>query len=337
VMSDASDDPVAEAVRAAATAQRHSGSGRSQASPAGDEHEGVWQTLGSHLSHEIKIALSAAGRAEVAESDANFVMATNQANAIAHTLRAYAAYRAQPWLDDDGRPVEIPAIDLGNPVAGQAELMIRLTANEPLTRPATNADWIDPLINLTSTAAMASGPTLRLAGPISEAAAGGMEIPAAGSEILIGKSGFRGIGEFTDAVTKKYQQLYDQHYAGTLQLVSRNLIPNDPFVIGGRTDALARVDPRDWLQNFEGINEGPGQIIQVNRRLHDPLGTGNYRVPDVYIPGSQTILDGSLQYKTSSMSQIADFKAFSGGANVILIRPASAPSNLVAGSYGIVY
>jgi hypothetical protein len=36
-------------------------------------------------------------------------------------------------------------------------------------RPATNADWIDPLVDLASLAAMAVGPALRLAGSAAEA------------------------------------------------------------------------------------------------------------------------------------------------------------------------
>ena len=96
-------------------------------------------------------------------------MGVAERDAIARTLRTYAEYRAQLWLDDDGHTVEIPAIDVGNPVAGQAELMIRLAAHEPLTRPATNADWIDPLINLASLGATGAGIPFRFAGPIAEA------------------------------------------------------------------------------------------------------------------------------------------------------------------------
>ncbi|HTV31276.1 MAG TPA: hypothetical protein VMF32_26310 [Xanthobacteraceae bacterium] len=199
--------------------------------------------------------------------------------------------------------------------------MIRLTAKEPLTCPATNADWIDPLINLASTATMVAGPAGRLLAPGAEA----LGEAATGSDILIGRSGFRNIGEFTDAVTAKYQELYDESYANVMSSVSQGLLPNDPLIIGNKTDALARVDLRDWL-NAEGISEGPGQIIQVNRRLYDPIGSGNYRVPDVHVPGSQTILDGSLQFKTDAMMQILDYQAFSSGEKVTIIRPSTAQS-----------
>ncbi len=136
--------------------------------PADNQHENIWQTLGSHLSHDAKSALAQIGQAEATESYNNLAIAAAERDAIAHTLRDYANYRAQLWLDSDGRPVEIPAIDIGNPVAGPAELMIRLTAHEPLTRPATNADWIDPLFNLAAAGARAPVP-FRFAGPIAEA------------------------------------------------------------------------------------------------------------------------------------------------------------------------
>lgn len=327
-MSDAYDDPVAEAARAAAATHaataRDLGAAYPNIEAAGREHENFWQALGSRLSHEAKSALSQIGQAQLAESNANLAAGRAEATAITHALRDYAAYREQPWLDSDGHPVEIPA------ATSQAELMIRLEAHEPLTRPATNADWIDPLINLAATAAAVAGPTVRLIGSGAEA------LDAADGSVLIGNSGFRSIGEFTDAVTENYQRLYDEHYADTMELVSRGFVENDPLVIGGRTDTLARVDLRDWI-NEEAIDEGPGQIIQINRRLYDPLGTGRFRIPDVYIPESRTILDGSLQFKTSSTSQVSDFRAFSGGANIIMIRPASALSSRVSGSYGIVH
>lgn len=327
-VSDAFDDPMAEAARAAA---RSNTGAYPQVKYGDSEYGDFWQAAGSRLSHEIKTALSEIGRAEIAENNANIAAAAGGANAIARVLRAYANYRAEPWLDDRGHPVEIPAVDVGYPVAGQAELMARLTAREPLTRPATNADWIDPLIGLASTAAITASPVARFTGLGVEA------LDATDGSVLIGNSGFRSIGEFTDAVTMNYQKLYDRHYADTMDLASLGFVENNPLVIGGRTDTLTRAGLRDWLENIEAINEGPGQIIQVNRRLYDPLGSGRFRIPDVYIPESRTILDGSLQFKTSSMSQITDFRAFSGGANVVLIRPASAFSSRVAGSYGIVH
>jgi hypothetical protein len=179
-----------------------------------------------------------------------------------------------------------------------------------------------------------------VSGPISEATNS-----VATNSVSIGNSGYKSIGEFTDAVTERYQALYDQHYSGTMQLAQQGLIPNNSLTIGIRVDALVRTDLRDWIINGEGLQEGPGQIIQINRRLYDPAGSGAYRVPDVYVSGSQTILDGSLSFKTSLTPQVVDFGTFSGGANVTIIRPASLPPitlttpfgpATVSGSYGVV-
>jgi hypothetical protein len=259
------------AANAAAVTRDSTSVAHSSTNPADGEHENIWQTFGSYLSHETKSALAQIGQAEVTESYNNLAIAVDERNAIARTLRDYANYRAQILLDSDGRPVEIPAIDIGNPVAGPAELMIRLTAHERLTRPAINADWMDPLFNLA--AAGAGGVPFRFAGPIAEVL-GDIAAPAAESDALIGNSGFRSIGEFTDAATAKYQALYDESYAKRMKRVNLGLLPNGPFVIGNRTDTLARVGLRDWL-NAENIGEGSGQIIQVNRRLYDPFGSGN--------------------------------------------------------------
>ena len=151
----------------------------------------------------------------------------------------------------------------------------------------------------------------------------------------IGRSGFRDIGEFRDAVAAKYQEFYDQGYAITMQNVADGMVASDPAVVGSRVDAFARLRLFDWLDS-EGIEEGPGQIIQINRRLYDPLGNGLYRIPDVYIPASQSILDGSIALKTAATQQIQDFWSFSNGASVTIIRPSSLVTNGVQGSYGII-
>jgi hypothetical protein len=85
-------------------------------------------------------------------------------------MRAYTEFRAQPWLIN-GQPVRTLVINTGDPLADQEILAQQemLEPNAPLTRPATNADWIDPLVDLLSLAAVAAGPELRLAGPASEA------------------------------------------------------------------------------------------------------------------------------------------------------------------------
>jgi hypothetical protein len=166
-MSDASDDPLAEAAaRAAAAARRNSGAAHSEVKPVDSEHENFWQTLGPRLSHEARSALSEIGRAEVNESNANLAMGNAEATAITEGLKAYANYRAQPWIGSDGVPIQVPVINTVDPLSDRAALIGHdlFAPNAPLARPATNADWIDPLINLTSVGSVVAGPGLRLVG-----------------------------------------------------------------------------------------------------------------------------------------------------------------------------
>src|SRR5579883_1734652 len=178
-VSDASDDPTAQAAARAAEAQRNASA---QTRPANSEHEGFWQKLGSELSEETKALLVQIGRAQIEQSDAELATATATGDAIAHTVQAFAEYRAQPWLGADGRPVQVPVINPED-LTPEAALMgpMRFEPNEPVMRPATNADWIDPLVNLASLAAMAAGPALRLAAPAAEAI-DAVEAPAIAAE-----------------------------------------------------------------------------------------------------------------------------------------------------------
>lgn len=153
----------------------------------------------------------------------------------------------------------------------------------------------------------------------------------------IGRTGYRTLSEFDGAVGTKYQQLVDQGYADTMDLVAQGLVKNDPTVIGSRVDSIARTGMRDWLLNVEGIQEGPGQIIQVNRWLRDPAGSGAYRIPDVYIPGAGSIYDATIAEKTIFLPQTIDFHGFSGGANVTIVRPSTLITPGAQGSYGLYF
>lgn len=117
------------------------------------------------------------------------------------------------------------------------------------------------------------------------------------------------------------------------RMVARGRIANDAKVIGGRMDKIARDSLRDWLRS-EGItNTGPGGIIQVNRRLYNAAGS-SYRVPDVRIRGANIIFDGTIAgspMKSGLTPQIIDFRAFSGGNNIVIVRPTR-----LGGSYGII-
>ena len=62
----------------------------------------------------------------------------------------------------------------------------------------------------------------------------------------------------------------------------------------------ARRCPGARAEHHEGIGEGQGQLIQVNRYLYDPGGSGSYRIPDVSIPGANQIYDATLGFKSWS-------------------------------------
>lgn len=135
----------------------------------------------------------------------------------------------------------------------------------------------------------------------------------------IGLSGYT-VEEFRDAVFQQYQRLYDQADMIAQRQVAAGLLPNDPMVIGARVDFIARNGLRSWLFTAEGIQEGPGSVIQVNRWLRDPLGSGAYRIPDVRIPSANISFDGTIGWKSVTTPQIAQIRAFSGD-NIVIIRP----------------
>jgi hypothetical protein len=91
-------------------------------------------------------------------------------------------------------------------------------------------------------------------------------------------------------------------------------------VLGQHTDSIARNRLLKFLER-EGIPEGPGTDVLVNRWLRDPSGSGKYRIPDLRLNTTGTILDGTIGGKTMSSPQIQDFIQFSGGDKVIIIRP----------------
>jgi hypothetical protein len=106
------------------------------------------------------------GREQVLESNANLAVATTEANTVAGALKDYANYRAQPWIGPDGLPVQLPIFNTGDQFIDQAAVAGYLWSNPnaSLTRPATNADWIDPLIGAASLATAVAGPVLETVG-----------------------------------------------------------------------------------------------------------------------------------------------------------------------------
>ena len=77
--------------------------------------EAWWASMTApELSESTKSLLTEIGRAQIEQSNADLAAATAGADAIAHAARAYAEYRAQPWLGSDGQPVQVPVIDAGD-------------------------------------------------------------------------------------------------------------------------------------------------------------------------------------------------------------------------------
>jgi hypothetical protein len=145
---------------------------------------------------------------------------------------------------------------------------------------------------------------------------------------------FSSIDEFSSETFARYQQYTNEGYARALRLEENGglLIPEGvsrETVLGQRTDAFARVRMDRWLQS-EGIAEGPGQSIQLNRWLRDPSGGGAYRIPDVRIPENNLIMDSTIGYKWQSNPQITDFYNFSGGSRITILRPTG-----LGGSYSL--
>ncbi|MFC0156127.1 hypothetical protein ACFFJ4_21830, partial [Xanthomonas dyei] len=99
--------------------------------------------------------------------------------------------------------------------------------------------------------------------------------------------------------------------------------------VGDFVDRFSASEYRDWL-TVEGIPEGSGQFVQMNRWLRDPSGSGLYTRPDIRISSSGSILDATVGWKSSTDTQIIRFNAYSGGNRITIVRPEK-----LGGSYSI--
>ncbi|GEM_PF-2250901 len=285
-VSDASDDPTAQAAARAAEAQRNASA---QTRPANSEHEGFWQKLGSELSEETKALLVQIGRAQIEQSDAELATATATGDAIAHTVQAFAEYRAQPWLGADGRPVQVPVINPED-LTPEAALMgpMRFEPNEPVMRPATNADWIDPLVDLASLAAMAAGPALRLAGSAAEAI-DAVEAPAIAAE---------GAFETTEGVAVSGGRAIDR--AASYETGVRNLYGDLP--ISQRRFEVVDLDGTEVSGIADSIISIDGELIAVDAKYVDDWATS------LRNPGSE--VGGEPWARNEQMTMIQQAKAY---------------------------
>lgn len=108
------------------------------------------------------------------------------------------------------------------------------------------------------------------------------------------------------------------------------LSENANTAVGNYVDRASAARMRLWLKS-EGIAEKPGGLIEMNRWLRDPAGSGLYVRPDVRIPAVSRIYDATVGFKPYNSTQIVRFGQYSGGDRITLARPGA-----VRSSYSIV-
>jgi hypothetical protein len=253
-ISDASDDPTAEAAARAAEAEHNASA---EAKPADSEHEGIWRRLGSELSEGTKALIAEIGRAQIEQDNADLATATAMANVVARTTRAYDEYRAQPRFRSDGQPFLVPVINTGDPLSDQAAMMGELSKPNPqLLRPATNADWLDPLVNLLSLAAGFVGPATRAVrlGVEGVEAVEGAEVAAVSAETAPYRA------TVGNALTNNYRKTFFEAYP---ELEGKVWVHHSiPQIVLKRYPGLFTESEIHSLENLRGIPN------ELNSELH---------------------------------------------------------------------
>jgi hypothetical protein len=109
--------------------------------------------------------------AEAIERGVHLAAPIDAVDAMVHALKAFMDYRGQPWKMADGRQMRVSMIPIGDRISNRVVSMGRSVwdRDNKMTRPATNEDWIDPLIGYVSTLVSVVGPAFRLAGGAAEA------------------------------------------------------------------------------------------------------------------------------------------------------------------------
>ncbi len=148
---------------------------------------------------------------------------------------------------------------------------------------------------------------------------------------LIGRSGFRTTSEFADAVGVRYQKYVDEAFVIAERAEANGLLTGLRNTrVGKEMDLISSRRLRAYLRS-EGIPEGPNSLVQMNRWLRDPLGSGAYVRPDVHIPAAGRIFDATIAAKSYNSRQITRFGQYSNGDLITLVRPGQ-----VGGSFSIV-
>lgn len=148
---------------------------------------------------------------------------------------------------------------------------------------------------------------------------------------LIGKTGFKTSSEFAEAIGTRYQGFVDDAYVAGQRLEAKGLLRGNASTrLGDYVDRISANRLQAFLRS-EGIPEGPNGLVQMNRWLRDPSGTGLYVRPDVRIPAAGHIYDATVGFKAYNSNQITRFGQYSSGDYITIIRPGP-----VGGSYSIV-
>jgi hypothetical protein len=135
----------------------------------------------------------------------------------------------------------------------------------------------------------------------------------------IGRSGYESWAEFNAEAYRRYQQFTDDAYDVALAAERDGLLPGNASTrIGDFVDRDTRFRMAEWLLR-EGIPEGAGNSVQLNRWLRNPDGSGEYVRPDVQLPGA--IMDATVGRKTPNTPQIVRNAAYSGGKPTTIVRP----------------
>lgn len=147
---------------------------------------------------------------------------------------------------------------------------------------------------------------------------------------LIGRSGFKTSAAFADAVGARYQGFVDDAYVAAQKLESLGLLRGNANTrVGNYVDRISARDLKAYLRS-EGVSEGAGRLVEMNRWLRDPNGSGLYVKPDVRIAAAGRIYDATVGFKAYNSAQMVRFGQYSGGNRITVVRPSS------LGSYSLV-
>jgi hypothetical protein len=132
------------------------------------------------------------------------------------------------------------------------------------------------------------------------------------------------LGAGTQRVLGAYQDAYNSAAAAFKRDLDAGAISapnglNFNTWAGNRIDDFARMDMKAW-KIAEGMDD-----LRVNQRLSSNAGIKDYRVPDLFLPGERTVIDGTIGIKGLTTPQIQDF--FNSGKvdRVILVSPNQRP------------